>query len=91
MRGAIGHVDLDRLNLEGDGTVLGEHGCYHIDHNVTGYQLDPTEEGEEIAYSLVLSVAVVSMKMFVVFPGTILESIHQPRPKVNGMLAYVGS
>jgi hypothetical protein len=28
----------------------------------------------QTTYSLVLSVAVVSMKMFLVFPGTILES-----------------
>lgn len=28
----------------------------------------------KVAYSLVLSVAVVSMKMFFVLPGTILES-----------------
>ena len=35
MRGTVGHVDEDRLDLEGDSTVLGEHGSYHVDDDVT--------------------------------------------------------
>jgi hypothetical protein len=39
---------------------------------------------DALAYSLVLSVAVVSMKMFVVLPGTILESVCQLTMLVRG-------
>jgi hypothetical protein len=65
-------VDTDWLNLEGDGAVLGEHGCHHIDDDVAIVSSDLFHE----AYSLVLSVAVVSIKMFFVLPGTIFESAH---------------
>lgn len=34
MRGPIGHVYSDGLNLEGDRTVFGKHGCYHVDDNI---------------------------------------------------------
>lgn len=73
MRSTIWHVDSDGLNLEGNGTVFGKHGCDHVDNDVTACQW--TSGG--MSYSLVLSVAVVSMKMFVVLPGTILESNNQ--------------
>lgn len=61
---------------EGDVTVLCEHGRYHVDddipvtwvsHNYGPHDLCDTD-------SLVLSVAVVSTKMFLVLPAIILES-----------------
>ena len=83
MRGAVRHVDENRLDFEGNGAVLGEHGCYHVDNDVT----DISYCLQVAAYSLVLSVAVVSMKMFVVLPGTILEStcqlLHSPTADVS--------
>lgn len=74
MRGAIGHVNSDWLDLERDGTVLCEHRSHHVDHNVPDGQLYGPDFQPFLAYSLVLSVAVVSMKMFFVLPGTIFES-----------------
>jgi hypothetical protein len=35
VRGTVRHVDENRLDLEGNGTVLGKHGCYHVDNDVT--------------------------------------------------------
>lgn len=34
MRGTVGHVDLNRLNGEGNGAVFREHGSDHVDDNV---------------------------------------------------------
>lgn len=79
MRRAVWHVDSDRLDLEWNGAVFGKHRSDHVDDNVTGDQLQSDGRLHHHAYktttySLVLSVAVVSIKMFFVFPGTILES-----------------
>jgi hypothetical protein len=73
VRSTVGHVDSNGLNLEGNGTVLGKHRCHHVDDDITVVSFD----ARRIAYSLVLSVAVVSIKMFVVLPGTIFESANQ--------------
>jgi hypothetical protein len=73
MRSTVGHVNSDGLNLEWDRTVLGKHRCHHVDDDITVVSCGSWM----IAYSLVLSVAVVSIKMLVVLPGTIFESANQ--------------
>lgn len=73
MRSTVWHVNTDGLDLERNGTVFGKHGSDHVDDDITDVRSGPIGW----TYSLVLSVAVVSIKMFVVLPGTIFESVCQ--------------
>ena len=60
---------------EGDVAVLGEHGRDHVDDDVAAVSDWIGLSATQPAHSLVLSVAVVSTKMFFVLPATIFESV----------------
>lgn len=64
----------DGLDSEGDGAVFGEHGGNHVDDDVACKSTMIATVNTRYTHSLVLSVAVVSMKMFLVLPATIFES-----------------
>lgn len=67
---------IEKNALERNSAVLSKHGANHINDNVTSNHQPHLHQSHWKAYSLVLSVAVVSMKMLVVLPGTILEPAH---------------
>ena len=61
---------------EGDVAVLCEHGRYHVDDDIPVACVSNNYSPRSLCDtdSLVLSVAVVSTKMFLVLPAIILES-----------------
>lgn len=82
-------MDFHRLDTERDLAVLRKHRGDDVDNDISGHR-QPCHVLVGLKYSLVRSFAVVSTKMLVVLPGTILETARVSRISYPEYLLTLG-